>query len=130
MTTLKCLRCENTITGNYLNNLVLAENTSGWVAWLNGSCTSVGLCPEHSPPMIAAVELLRSATGGEGPAKAVVISTFVKGPVPSNARSTISVRVSSTATCELCGEVWTSDNCADPVAEAAKCAAQGEPTSP
>ena len=130
MTHLKCLRCENSISGNYLNALVLAQNTPGWVAWLTGSCTSAGLCPQHSETMIAAVALLERALGSQQAANNFIRSTFVAGPTPLGVRSTLNVKTASTATCEICGETWSSETCSDPVGEAAKCAAQGEPPKP
>lgn len=130
MAHLKCLRCEKEISGNHLNALVLAQNTPGWVAWLTGSCTSTGLCPQHSETMIAAVELLEGALGSQQAANNFVRSTFVAGPTPLGVRSTLNVKTASTATCEICGKTWSSETCPDPIGEAAKCAAQGEPPKP
>lgn len=130
MAHLKCLRCENAISGNHLNALILAQNTPGWVAWLNGSCTSTGLCPQHSETMIAAMALLEGALGSQQEANNFVRSTFVAGPTPPGVRTTLNVKTASTATCGICGEAWSSETCPDPVGEATKCAAQGEPPKP
>ena len=130
MAHIKCLHCENEISGNYLNALVLAQNTPGWVAWLSGSCTSVGLCPQHSETMIAAVALLEEALGSQLTTDDFIRSTFVAGPTPLGVRSTLTVKTVSTATCEICGETWSNETCSDPVGEAAKCATQGEPPKP
>lgn len=130
MAHLKCLRCENEISGNHLNALILAQNTPGWVAWLTGSCTSTGLCPQHSETAIAAVALLDRALGSQQAANNFVRSTFVVGPTPPGVRTTLNVKTASTATCGICGETWSSETCPDPVGEATKCAAQGEPPKP
>jgi len=130
MAHLKCLRCENSISGNYLNALILAQNTPGWVAWLTGSCTSTGLCPQHSETMIAAVALLEGALESQQAANNFVRSTFVAGPTPPGVRTTLNVKTASTATCGICGETWSSETCPDPIGEATKCAAQGEPPKP
>jgi len=130
MARIKCLRCENSISGNYLNALVLAQNAPGWVAWITGSCTSTGLCPQHSETMIAAVALLEGALGSQQAANNFVRSTFVAGPTPLGVRTTLNVKTASTATCKICGETWSSETYPDPIGEATKCAAQGEPPKP
>lgn len=126
--TIRCAKCGQTASGVFPNGISLAKNTPGWAAWLDSSCTSVALCPLHSGPVIAAVDLLHSAIG-EITGQGLAVWGFTAGePLEGASR----VEVSVAATCQICGKTWTTgvDGCTDPLAAATKCSEQGEPPKP